>query len=94
MLKLLAKITYVIVLLTQLLIVARFILKLVNADENNFFASWIFDRSAIILAPLRGLVQDNITIWRFEIEFISIFAIFFLMIVAYILKEMVKTFSE
>ncbi len=94
MLKLLAKIAYIVVLLAQLLVVARFLLKLVNANEENFFASWIFNKSGIILEPLRGLVQDYITIWRFEIEFISLFAIFFLMIVAYILKEMVKTFSE
>ncbi len=94
MLKLLSKIVYLIVLLLKLLVIIRFFLKFIGANEENFFVHWIYDKSDLVLIPFRGIVEENITIWNLEIEFISLIAIIFFIIISYILKEMIKTFSE
>ncbi len=92
MLKLLAKIAYTVVVLAQLLVSLRFVLKFVDADPQNAFAHWIFENSTPIVEPFKGLVPEFYRIGGFDIELTSLLAIICLGLITYALKQMVKTF--
>ncbi len=92
MLKLLAKIAYTVVLLAQLLVSLRFVLKFVSADPKNAFSKWIFENSEPIVEPFKGLVQEYYKVGGFDIELTSLVAIVCLGLITYALKQMVKTF--
>ena len=94
MLKIIAKIGYVLTLLAELLISLRFVLVLVNANRENAFSKWVFENSEPLLQPFKGLVEETYQIWGFEIEFLSVVAIVCLMLISYILRQMIKTFSD
>jgi uncharacterized protein YggT (Ycf19 family) len=94
MFKIAAKIGYVLTLLAELLISLRFVLILVNANRENAFSKWVFENSEPLLQPFRGLVEETYVIWGFEIEFLSVVAIVCLMLISYILRQMIKTFSD
>ena len=94
MLNLLAKIAYTIVLLAQLLVGLRFVLKFVGADPENAFSRWIFENSKFVIEPFRGLIQEGYQIGGFDVELTSLVAIVCLGLVGYVLKQMVKTFSD
>ncbi len=94
MFKIAAKIAYMITLLVELLLSLRFVLILVSANRENPFSKWVFDNSSPILEPFKGLVQENYEIWGFQVEFLSVVAIVCLMLIGYILRQMVKTFSD
>jgi uncharacterized protein YggT (Ycf19 family) len=94
MFKIIAKIAYTLTLAAELLLSFRFVFKLVNIEAQNAFSRWIFEKSDLLLQPFRGLVQETMEIWGFRIELISLVAIVCLMIIAYLLAQMIKTFSD
>ncbi len=94
MLKLIAKIAYTIVILAQLLVSLRLVLKFVDASPDHAFSNWIFENSEPIIKPFQGLVQENYEIAGFNVELTSLVAIICLGLISYILSQMVKTFSN
>jgi uncharacterized protein YggT (Ycf19 family) len=56
-----AKVAYIIWLLfgiLDVLLLFRFALKLMNANPNNAFASFIYDLTALFMKPFEGLVES------------------------------------
>ncbi len=94
MLKLLAKIAYTVVVLAQLLVSLRLVLKFVDADPDNTFSNWIFINSEPVIEPFKGLVHEFYKIGGFNVELTSLVAIVCLGLISYILSQMVKTFSN
>ena len=94
MLKLIAKIAYTVVVLAQLVVGLRLVMKFVDADPKNALTKWIFENSEPIIEPFKGLVQDYYEIAGFTIEATSVVAIVCLGLISYILSQMVKTFSN
>ncbi len=94
MIKFFTRLSFVIVLFLKFLVISRIILKTINANEQNFIYKWIIEKSEPIVSIFQGLGPSNIDVWIFKIEFNSILALIFLFVIAYILKEMKKIFSD
>ncbi len=94
MLKLLAKIAYIVVLLGQLLVGLRLVLKFVDANSKNSFSRWVFENSTPIIEPFKGLTEEFYQIGGFNVELTSVITIVCLGLISYILSQMVKTFSD
>lgn len=94
MLKLIAKIAYTVVVLAQLLIGLRLIMKFVDADPENALTNWVLKNSEPIIEPFKGLVQEYYEVAGFTVEATSVVAIVCLGLIGYILSQMVKTFSN
>lgn len=75
------------------MLIARVILQILDADKSNDLVKWVFEQTNIILEPLKGLVQEYILIGNMQFEFLPLVALIFLIVIAYIIKEMIKTFS-
>ncbi len=52
----------------------RFILRLFGANADNGFVSWIYDMSAALLAPFRGIFPTTVFENQFVLEFSTLFA--------------------
>lgn len=52
----------------------RFILKLFGASETNGFVGWIYEMSAVLLEPFRGIFPTRVFENRFVLEFSTLFA--------------------
>lgn len=66
----------------------RFLLKLFGANQANDFVSWVYDTSAEVLAPFRGIF-DTIRDGDFVIEFTTLFAIIAYMLLLLIIQAIV-----
>ncbi len=63
----------------------RFLLKLFGANANNAFVGWIYDMSAVLLEPFRGIFPAHVFENRYVLEFSTLFAMMVYAIVALIL---------
>lgn len=53
----------------------RFILKLFGADPLNGFVGWIYDNTAVLLDPFRGIFTNETVGRHYVLEFNTLFAI-------------------
>lgn len=67
----------------------RFLLRLLGANADNGFVSWIYEMSGVLLAPFRGIFPTTVFENRFVLDFTTLFAmliyaVFGLLIIALI----------
>jgi len=94
MLSLLFKILYAIDLLIEASIVMRIILLILNANQSNIFVNWIYDISTIFITPFEGIIAKSIKIDNFTIELTPLIALVFYIVIAFVLSELIKAFSD
>ena len=68
----------------------RFILKLFGANATNGFVSWIYDMSAVLLQPFRGIFPVKVLENKYVLEFSTLFAMMMYAILALILLWVVN----
>jgi hypothetical protein len=78
----------------EALIITRIILLLINANLENHFASWIMSMSSIFVQPFDGIVASTLQINAFSIPLTPIVALLFYIVGAFVLSELLKSFSR
>lgn len=53
----------------------RFILKLFGANSANSFVGWVYDNTAVLLDPFRGIFPNPVVGRHYVLEFNTLFAI-------------------
>lgn len=94
MFKLIAKLIYTVLLAIETIVAIRFVLKLIDASRANAFVDWIIVNSEQFVAPFRGIISETMTVGGLEFELTSIVALICYMIVAFVIVELIKTFSH
>ena len=94
MLKFIIKIVYTITMLIVATIIGRIVIDVINANPENTFVSWILNISDIFIKPFEGITSTTLQIDRFEIYLTPIIALFFFMIAAFILSELIRAFNR
>lgn len=94
MFKLIAKLIYTVLLVIETIVAIRFVLKMIDASTSNSFVNWIMVNSEMFVAPFRGIISESMTIGGLELELTSIVALTCYMIVAFVMVELIKTFSH
>ncbi|NMC08772.1 hypothetical protein GYA44_00365 [Candidatus Microgenomates bacterium] len=94
MFKLLIRLAYFAAIFVEGLIILRIILKLINASLENTFASWVVNMSSMFITPFDGIVSSTLQINKIEIELTSLVALLFYIIAAFVLSELLKSFSK
>ncbi len=94
MLKLLIRLVYTATMLIEALIMTRIVLSIINANIQNTIVSWIMNTSDIFVKPFEGITTNAIQIDRFTLSLTPIVALVFFMIAAFILSELLKSFSR
>lgn len=94
MLKLIVKLAYTATMIIEALIIIRIILVLINANLNNAFAGWVTHTSEIFIQPFNGISANSVQIDRFILPLTPIIALLFYIVAAFILSELLRSFSR
>ncbi|MBU1120074.1 YggT family protein [Patescibacteria group bacterium] len=94
MFKLLIRLVYTATTLIEALIMARIILSIINANVQNTVVGWIMNTSDIFVKPFEGITTNAIQIDRFTLSLTPLIALVFFMIAAFILSELLRSFSR
>lgn len=94
MLKLIFRLAYTAILFIEALIITRIVLILINANADNLFAGWVKNTSEMFISPFVGITANNLQIDNFVLPLTPIIALVFYIIAAFILSELLKSFSR
>ncbi len=92
--RILFKLLYILVSFGQTILIFRIVLSLIKANLSNYFVSWVYSISDILMTPFQGIMAEEIYLDNFRIELTPIIALIFFSIVAFILSELAKTLSK
>ena len=67
----------------------RFALKLFGANAQNGFVDWVYDMSAVLLSPFRGIFPTTVFENQFVLEFSTLFAMLMYLIIGLLLLALV-----
>jgi hypothetical protein len=90
MMKLIKDVFALIVAVIEVLLVFRFVLKLLAANEAAGFVSWIYEASQPLLAPFVFAFPTASVRGGFALEFTTLFAIFAYAFGGYIIEEILS----
>jgi len=80
--------------LAELILGLRFILKLFGANGGNDFVNWVYETSAAVLDPFRGIFPTQVFKSTFVIEFSTLFAIIIYALIAMLLVFVVELITQ
>jgi hypothetical protein len=80
--------------LAELILGLRFILKLFGANAGNDFVNWVYETSAAVLDPFRGIFPTQVFKSAFVIEFSTLFAIIIYALMAMLLVYIVELITR
>lgn len=72
----------------------RFLLKLFGANSANSFVGWIYDMSAALLEPFRGIFPTQVFDNKYVLEFSTLFAMLVYAIVAVLLIAAIEAVAS
>lgn len=90
----LTKVIYAAFGLAELILGLRFILKLFGANGGNDFVNWVYETSAAVLDPFRGIFPTQVFKSTFVIEFSTLFAIIIYALIAMLLVFVVELITQ
>lgn len=67
----------------------RFVFKLLGANPVNDFVDWIYETSAVLLQPFRGIFPVEVIDRTYVLEFSTLFAMMIYAVVGYLLIALV-----
>jgi len=88
--KTIRKIVKLFMMLIEVLLAFRLVLRLLGANANSYFVSWIYQTSSYFLSPFSFVFPSPNIKGKFVLEFTTIFAIFFYLFVAYLVDQILK----
>lgn len=94
MLKLVKDLAVFILGLVEVLLVFRFILKLLAANPGAEIVSWVYDTTAPLLQPFLFAFPTPTVRGGAVLEFTTLFAIFAYAFAAYLIQEALDLFTE
>lgn len=68
----------------------RFVLRLFGANADNDFVSWVYDMSAVLLEPFRGIFPTEVIDRQYVFEFNTLFALMIYAIIGLLLIALIN----
>ncbi|MEX0930174.1 MAG: YggT family protein [Candidatus Paceibacterota bacterium] len=84
----------IVVSLVEIFLGLRLILKLLGANPNAGFVSWVYNTSEPLLVPFRGMFPAPAVEAGFILEFSTLFAILIYALVGWLLMELVDFIAD
>ena len=84
MFRLIARIIYTALLFVEALVATRFILKLINANQENELVALVMQYSEHFVRPFRGIISDSLTVGSLSLDLNSIIDLVFYMILSFV----------
>lgn len=90
MIKLLKDFAALVVALIEILLIFRFVLKMLAASPSSQFVAWIYANTAPLIQPFLFAFPTPSVKGGFVLEFTTLFAIFAYAFLGYILQELLE----
>jgi len=90
MLKLLKDLAALAIGIIEVLLIFRFILRLLAANPNSVFVNWIYVNTAPLLQPFIFAFPNPAVASGFVIEFTTLFAVFAYAFLGFVLQEILE----
>ncbi|HYD35028.1 MAG TPA: YggT family protein [Vitreimonas sp.] len=90
MLKLIKDLSMFIIALIEVVLVFRFVLKLLAANPRAGLVMWVYETSEPLLQPFLAIFPAPSVRGGFVLEFSTLFAIFAYAVIGYILQELLE----
>ncbi|HQM16001.1 MAG TPA: YggT family protein [Candidatus Woesebacteria bacterium] len=94
MLKLLKELAVFVFGLISVLLIFRFLLKLMAANPRASFVAWIYDTTGPLLNPFELAFPTPKVSGGFVLEFTTLFAIFTYTFIGYLIQELLSVISK
>lgn len=94
MLKILNDLTSFVFALIEILLVFRFLLKLLAANGGSKFVAWVYQTTQPLLNPFLFAFPTPQVKGGFVLEFTTLFAIFAYAFIGYLISEFLKALSR
>ena len=88
MFRFLRELVYFIVALVEILLLTRFLLRLLNANAQAPFVTWVYDTTQPLLAPFARAFPSPTVPGGYVLEFTTLFAIFVYAFLGYLIEEL------
>lgn len=92
--KLLKDLAAFVIALVEILLILRFVLKLLGANPNAGLVSWVYANTAPLLAPFTAIFPTPAIRGGFALEFTTLFAIFAYAFIGYLLQELLNIITK
>ena len=86
--RVLATIIDIALLVVEIFLGLRFILKLLGANPATPFVDWVYDTSLPLLGPFLNIFPSPVIDGQFVLEFTTLFAIVVYALIAYLIQEL------
>ena len=80
--------------LVEILLVFRFILKLLAANPNAGLVQWVYENSTPLLKPFLFIFPTPSVRGGFTLEFTTLFAVFAYAFIGYLIQEMLEILDK
>lgn len=90
MISLLRELTRFIIALIEMLLVFRFLLKLLGANQASVVVRWVYDITQPLLQPFLFAFPTSTVTGGFTLEFTTLFAIFAYAFIGYVIEEVLS----
>ena len=90
MLKLVRDLSSFVIGIIEILLIFRFVLRLLSANPEASFVAWIYQTTAPLLTPFLFAFPTPTIRGGFTLEFTTIFAIFAYAFIGYIIQEVLS----
>ena len=95
MFRLIAKIIYTVLLFIETIIAIRFVFTLIQASRSSAFVDMIYSASNFFLDPFAGIGIPNQVIFAgLVFDTFALVGLIIYMVIAFILVEMIRAFSD
>ncbi len=91
--QLIQNLTYMTIMLVEVLLSLRFITRLFGANPKAPFIAWLYENTAPLLAPFSQVFPAPSVNGKFVLEFTTLFAIFVYSFIAYLALELLSIFN-
>jgi hypothetical protein len=92
--KILKDLAAFVIALIEILLVFRFVLRLLAANPDSGFVSWVYETTRPLLTPFLFIFPTPSVRGGFALEFTTLFAIFAYAFIGYVLQELLGIISR
>lgn len=79
--------------LVEIILALRFVLRLFGANATNGFVGWIYEMSAVLLEPFRGVFPTRVFENQYVLEFNTLFAMLMYAIIGMLLMWLMSALT-
>lgn len=94
MFKLIRDLSALVIAIVEILLIFRFVLKMLSASPDSVFVAWIYEATIPLIAPFQLAFPTPSVRGGFALEFSTLFAIFAYAFIGFVIQEIMRILEQ